>query len=466
MALTTNLSLDKPTVGGDTDTWGTKLNTVIDGLDAVFKADGTGTSVGVNVGAGKTLAVAGTLSGAGVSTYLASPPAIGGTTAAAGSFTNLSSSGTVSGTGFSNYLAAPPAIGGTTPAAGSFTSLSATAASTVVANSTSAALRVTQTGTGNAILVEDEANPDSTPFVVDATGQVGIGTTTPTSPIEIVNSSLDTARFTCTDAGATTNYCYFSRLSASPANNDYITSLIFTANNSVSANTGYIRFLNRALNVTSGSEQGQISIQVRNGASYITGFQTDGITTDITIPVGLNRGAQTTVGASIAATGTGSTDYAWYAYDSASTALSFLRADGGFFFNGSKTQTPAGTGATTANAANLYIGTAAGSNQVLRSTSSIRYKQNVQDATYGLPEVLQLRPVTYQGINDGDKVFGGFIAEEVDAIGLSQFVVYDNQNRPDALAYGAMVSLLTKAIQQQNVVIEDLKARVAALEAK
>ena len=39
----------------------------------------------------------------------------------AGAFTTLSASSTVSGTGFSNYLASPPAIGGTTPAAGTFT---------------------------------------------------------------------------------------------------------------------------------------------------------------------------------------------------------------------------------------------------------------------------------------------------------------------------------------------------------
>ena len=38
----------------------------------------------------------------------------------------LAITGTVSGTGFSNYLAAPPAIGGTTPAAGSFSSITDT----------------------------------------------------------------------------------------------------------------------------------------------------------------------------------------------------------------------------------------------------------------------------------------------------------------------------------------------------
>jgi len=45
-----------------------------------------------------------------------------------------------------------------------------------VTDNTNAALRVTQLGTGNALVVEDETNPDSSPFVVDASGNVGIGT--------------------------------------------------------------------------------------------------------------------------------------------------------------------------------------------------------------------------------------------------------------------------------------------------
>jgi hypothetical protein len=73
---------------------------------------------------------------------------------------NLTVSGVVSGTGFSNYLASPPAIGGSSPAAGSFTAL--TTSSTVTLNGGTAngvaylnASKVLTTGTG---LVFDGTN--------------------------------------------------------------------------------------------------------------------------------------------------------------------------------------------------------------------------------------------------------------------------------------------------------------------
>lgn len=58
----------------------------------------------------------------------------------------------------------------------------------VSVNSASDALRITQVGAGNAIVVEDSANPDSTPFVVTVDGSVGVGTSSPASKLSVSQS--------------------------------------------------------------------------------------------------------------------------------------------------------------------------------------------------------------------------------------------------------------------------------------
>ena len=125
---------------------------------------------------------------------------------------------------------------------------------------------------------------------------------------------------------------------------------------------------------------------------------------------------------------------------------------------------------TAANAANLYWEPSTG--VFWRSTSSLRYKQNVQDYTRGISDLMQMRPVTFNNkVNDTTKLFTGFIAEDLHEQGLEEFVEYDGENRPDSVAYANLTSLLTKAIQEQQATIEsqataitDLTTRLTELE--
>jgi hypothetical protein len=127
------------------------------------------------------------------------------------------------------------------------------------------------------------------------------------------------------------------------------------------------------------------------------------------------------------------------------------------------------TAATTASAANVFIvGTTSGTvtGALQRSTSSRRYKTNIIDYDKGIEKLKLLRPVYYNGINDGDTQFAGLIAEEVHDAGLSEFVQYNEENLPESLAYTHMTSLLIKTIQEQQQIIESLKTRLELLESK
>jgi hypothetical protein len=117
---------------------------------------------------------------------------------------------------------------------------------------------------------------------------------------------------------------------------------------------------------------------------------------------------------------------------------------------------------STALGANVYVGT---TGRLYRATSSLKYKNNVQTATFGLADVLKLRAVTYEGIglDDGNKTYAGLIAEEVHEAGLTEFVQYASDGTPDALSYGNMVSLCVKAIQELKAELDTVKAELAAL---
>lgn len=61
---------------------------------------------------------------------------------------------------------------------------------TISTDSAGPALKITQTGTGPVLRVQDSADPDETPFIITSTGYVGLGTVSPAEALDIDNGKF------------------------------------------------------------------------------------------------------------------------------------------------------------------------------------------------------------------------------------------------------------------------------------
>ena len=60
---------------------------------------------------------------------------------------------------------------------------------TIDSDTPGVALKITQTGTGAVLRVQDSTDPDATPFIIDNSGNVGIGTATPAAPLDVTGAA-------------------------------------------------------------------------------------------------------------------------------------------------------------------------------------------------------------------------------------------------------------------------------------
>jgi len=103
------------------------------------------------------------------------------------------------------------------------------------------------------------------------------------------------------------------------------------------------------------------------------------------------------------------------------------------------------------------------------TSSDYRLKENIVPMTGALDKVLELNPVTYTWKEDGSDG-QGFIAHELQEIipdcVIGQKNALDKENNPkyQQVDTSFLVATLTAAIQEQQTIINDLKARVETLE--
>jgi hypothetical protein len=112
-----------------------------------------------------------------------------------------------------------------------------------------------------------------------------------------------------------------------------------------------------------------------------------------------------------------------------------------------------------------------GSNTSYNTSSDYRLKENIAPMTGALATVSALKPVTYTWKADGSDG-QGFIAHELQAVvpdcvtGEKDAVDTEGNIKPQAIDTSFLVATLTAAIQEQQAIITELKARVEALENK
>jgi hypothetical protein len=61
---------------------------------------------------------------------------------------------------------------------------------TIDSDTPTPALKITQTGSGPVLRVQDSADPDATPFIIDNTGNVGLGTLTPAQKLDVFDGVI------------------------------------------------------------------------------------------------------------------------------------------------------------------------------------------------------------------------------------------------------------------------------------
>jgi hypothetical protein len=104
------------------------------------------------------------------------------------------------------------------------------------------------------------------------------------------------------------------------------------------------------------------------------------------------------------------------------------------------------------------------SNGVLgKGASTKRLKKDIKTATINRDAVLALRIVNYRMKNapEDSPLEIGVIAEELDELGLTQFVWYDEKGRPGAVHYERLALALVPIIQDHETRLNAIEERLA-----
>ena len=182
---------------------------------------------------------------------------------------------------------------------------------------------------------------------------------------------------------------------------------------------------------------------------YAAGYSLSGSGNTLNTFVGQSAGYNITTGTKNTIIGTYNGNQGGLNITTASNYIVLSDGDGNprFWTNGSGILFTSSTYAnTTANAANIYVGSANGSFE--RSTSALKYKQNIRDLEE--IDINLFRPVRYNSKCDNDdktKDHFGIISDEVHDAGITELVNYNSNGEVEGFQYERLTVVLLKKLQ-------------------
>jgi hypothetical protein len=298
--------------------------------------------------------------------------------------------------------------------------------------------------------------------ILGSNGNIGIGTSSPSYPLDVQYGGSLSQRIRNNAAGGTS------------------TLLLETANTFSGTSQAYVQCIGSA-----GGGQSQLVFATAGSSGDTTATERMRITSggNLLITGGVSTGVTDTKFLMISQ-GTTSSTYAMVIKQSNNSTNLLAIRDNGTFYTGTAAESPYNL--TIASSANVFVFS---DGALFRATSSARYKKDIEDLnidTFGL--INKIRPVWYRSTTGNDREdwsWYGFIAEELAEID-PRFVhfgyapedyIKDEETsktklkegaelRPDGVMYDRLTVLLMKGMQEQQKKIKELSAKVSALENK
>ncbi len=289
----------------------------------------------------------------------------------------------------------------------------------------------------------------STAFMVDQNGNVGIGTASPFAPLQIVNTSAGSGatQLVLTNFSANTGSAAQIDFNVTSSNSILGRIAALRTNRLVAGDTDIIFY---SLSGCTFREKMRIQDTGNIGIGTSTPWAKLSVAGAFngTIPL-------FTISSSTAS----ATSTAFMVNQNGNVGIGTTTPSTALTVNGSITPNVTNT-STLGNATYLWNAVYATNGTI--QTSDARLKDNIASTTYGLDQVLQLRPISYTWKAHPEQgTYLGFIAQEVQPVLPETVTVGDDANHTLGLTYTEFIPVIVRAIQQLAAKLSDLADTVA-----